>query len=110
LRAASAQRCAPRARHAPHGACRPLPAGRPVFPAGLRALAAASHDGFRQDDHLHLIVEADDTRALGRGLRGLAIRVARAVNRALGRRGRVWGDRYHARALTTPREVRHCLV
>ena len=87
-----------------------------VFPAVRRALAAASHGGFRilhfsvRDDHLHVIVEADDTRALGRGLRGLAIRVARAVNRALGRRGRVWGDRYHARALTNPRAVRHCLV
>jgi REP element-mobilizing transposase RayT len=87
-----------------------------VFPAVCRALAAASHGGFRvlhfsvQDDHVHLIVEADDTGALGRGLRGLAIRVARAVNRALGRRGRVWSDRYHARPLTTPREVRHCLV
>src|SRR6184192_829164 len=92
-----------------------LRAGR-VFPAVLRALAAASHEGFRilhfsvQDDHLHLIVEADDRRALGRGLRGLAIRVARAVNRALGRRGRVWDERYHARALTTPRAMRHCLV
>jgi hypothetical protein len=32
------------------------------------------------------------------------------VNRALGRRGRVFGDRYHARALTTPRAVRHALV
>src|SRR5438552_4229112 len=84
-----------------------------VFPALRRALAAASHGGFRvlqfgvQDDHLHLIVEADDTRALRRGL---AIRVARAVNRALGRRGAVWQDRYHARALTTPRAVRHALV
>src|SRR5438132_9556815 len=87
-----------------------------VFPALRRALAAASHGGFRvlqfsvQDDHLHLIVEADDTRALRRGLRGLAIRVARAVNRALGRHGAVWQDRYHARALTTPRAVRHALV
>ena len=87
-----------------------------VFPAVRRALTAASRGGFRilhfsvQDDHLHLIVEADDTQALSRGLRGLAIRVARGVNRALGRRGAVWGDRYHARALTTPRAVRHCLV
>ena len=87
-----------------------------AFPAVCRALAVASHAGFRilhfsvQDDHLHLIVEADDRRALGRGLRGLAIRVARAVNRALGRRGRVWDERYHARALTTPRAMRHCLV
>lgn len=63
-----------------------------------------------QDDHVHLIIEADGKRALERGLRGLAIRVARAVNHALGRRGAVWGDRYHARALTTPREVRRALV
>src|SRR5207244_8054517 len=96
-------------------AVRCLRAGR-VFLAVLRALAASSHEGFRilhfsvQDDHLHLIVEADDTRALGRGLRGLAIRVARAVNRALGRRGAVSGDRYHARALTTPRAMRHAIV
>src|SRR5438093_9220149 len=96
-------------------AVRCLRAGR-VFPAVLGALGAASHEGFRilhfsvQDDHLHLIVEADDTRALGRGLRGVTIRVARAVNRALGRRGAVWGDRYHARALTTPRAVRHAIV
>jgi len=92
-----------------------LRAGR-VFPAVRRALAVASHGSFRilhfsvQEDHLHLIVEADDGRTLGRGIRGLAIRVARAVNRALGRRGAVWGDRYHARALTSPREVRHALV
>jgi len=57
-----------------------------------------------------MIVEADDRTRLSRGLRGLAIRVARAVNRALGRRGPVWGDRYHARPLKTPREVRHALV
>src|SRR5262249_51404936 len=38
------------------------------------------------------------------------IRIARAVNRALGRRGRVWAERYHARALTTPRAVRNALV
>ena len=56
------------------------------------------------------MVEASDNRALSSGARGLSIRIARAVNRMLGRHGRVWGDRYHARALTTPREVRHGLV
>ena len=87
-----------------------------VFPALHRALAAASHSVFRilqfsvQVDHLHLIVEADDTRALRRGVRGLAIRAARAVNHTLGRRGAVWEGRYHARTLTTPRAVRHALV
>ncbi len=87
-----------------------------VFPFVRDALMASSRGPFRvvqfsvQDDHLHLVVEADLAYALSRGMRGLAIRVARAVNRALGRRGRVWGDRYHARALTTPRAARHALV
>ena len=87
-----------------------------VFPSVRRVLAASSHDGFRvvhfsiQDDHLHLIVEAEDRAALTRGLRGLAVRLARAVNRALGRRGPVCSDRYHARPLTSPRAVRIALV
>ncbi|HSV07041.1 MAG TPA: hypothetical protein VLI07_11035, partial [Candidatus Binatus sp.] len=32
-------------------------------------------------------------------LQGLAIRLAKAINRVLDLRGRIWGDRYHARAL-----------
>jgi hypothetical protein len=63
-----------------------------------------------QADHVHLLVEANDKDALSRGLRGLVIRVARAVNRVLGRMGRVWGDRYHARATKSPREVRNAIV
>ena len=87
-----------------------------VFPGIRRALAASSRASFRvlqfsvQNDHVHLIVEADRGKALSSGLRGLAIRLARAVNRVLHRRGPVWGDRYHARALSTPRAVRHALV
>ena len=87
-----------------------------VFPVVRRALAAASCAGFRvvhfsvQDEHIHLLVEADDKTALTRGLRGLTIRVARGVNRVLCRRGPVWNDRYHVRQLTTPREMRHALV
>src|SRR5262249_55556424 len=38
------------------------------------------------------------------------IRVAKAVNGFLGRAGAVWAERYHARAITTPRALRHCLV
>jgi putative transposase len=57
-----------------------------------------------------LLVEADTPTGFDRGMRGLAVRVAKAVNRARGRHGRVWADRYHARALRTPREVRNALV
>lgn len=87
-----------------------------LFPAVRQALAAAKHQfGFSlvhfsvQDDHLHLIAEARDRRALARGIQGLSIRVARAVNRRLERKGRLFADRYHARALKTPREVRFAL-
>ena len=60
-----------------------------------------------QGDHLHLIVEAGSKRSLSRGMQGLNIRLARTVNRMLGRTGKVFSDRYHARALGSPREVRH---
>jgi hypothetical protein len=43
-------------------------------------------------------------------MQALSIRVAKAVNHARGGRGPVWADRYHARALTTPQEVRNALV
>jgi len=87
-----------------------------VFGAVRGALAAASRRTFRvlhysvQADHVHLLVEAEEGPSLIRGCQGLSVRVAKAVNRVLGRRGAVWGDRYHARPLRTPREVRNALV
>lgn len=87
-----------------------------VFPAVRDALRRASREDFRlvhfsvQRDHLHLLVEGDSRERLIRGIQGLEVRVARAVNRVLSRRGPVFGDRYHARALPTPREVRNALV
>jgi REP element-mobilizing transposase RayT len=58
-----------------------------------------------QGNHLHLIMEAKSARALGRAMQGLTIRIARALNALTGRRGGVFADRYHARALVSPREV-----
>jgi REP element-mobilizing transposase RayT len=63
-----------------------------------------------QRDHLHLIVEAEDTRSLSRAMQGLSVRIAKALNRALGRRGRVFADRFHDRVLSSPRQVRHALA
>lgn len=61
-------------------------------------------------NHAHLIVEARDQHALGRGMMAIGSRLALAVNRVMGRRkGRVVADRYHARLLRTPREVRNAL-
>ena len=55
--------------------------------------------------HLHLVVEADGREALARGVGGLAVRIAKALNRLWGRGGELWRDRYHARVLRTPTEV-----
>jgi len=63
-----------------------------------------------QTDHVHLLIEARDKVSLSRGVSGLTIPFARSINRALGRTGHVFSDRYHARDLKTPREVRHGLV
>jgi hypothetical protein len=57
-----------------------------------------------------LIVEASDKRALSSGMQGLSIRIARQLNGMLGRRGRVFAERYHARQLKTPRETRNALA
>ena len=87
-----------------------------VFGALRRAIARASVDRFRvihfsiQQDHGHFIVEGDEPRRARGGVHGLAIRLALAVNRVLGRKGKVVGDRYHARPLTTPRETRTSMV
>lgn len=62
-----------------------------------------------ETDHLHLIVEADDRRALARGIAGLEIRVARRLNALLGRKGGVWSGRYHRHDLRTPAETRNAL-
>jgi len=64
-----------------------------------------------QDDHLHLIVEADDKDALARGMKSFSVRANRLFNAAHGRgRGRVWGDRYHRRDLTSAKQVRNAIV
>ena len=77
---------------------------------------AKSRFGFRlthysvMGNHLHAIVEANDQRALTRGMTGLLVRMARALNKHWSRRGRVFADHFHQHQLTKPREVRNALA
>jgi len=85
-------------------------------------IVTAKREDFRivhmsiQRDHIHLIVEADSKAALSNGVRGFSISAARQINRAITTRGgarrtgRVIGDRFHARPLTSPRAVRNALA
>src|SRR5438445_10181062 len=58
-----------------------------------------------QGNHIHMIVEAPDVVALCRAIKGLAVRMARALNKVMARRGPVFADRYHAHLLRSPREA-----
>ena len=82
---------------------RALRAGRERFGFRLVHFAVLSN-------HVHLVAEAEGERSLSRGMQGLAVRLARAANRAVGRTGAVFAERYHARALRTPREVLNALA
>ncbi len=63
-----------------------------------------------QGNHLHLVVEADDERALARGMQGLGVRIAKALNRVMGRKGAAFADHYHSRILRSPTEVANALA
>jgi REP element-mobilizing transposase RayT len=62
-----------------------------------------------QQNHIHLLVEAEDQAALGRGMKSIGARVSRAVQRVFRVTGRVLAQRYHAHVLRTPNEVRRAL-
>jgi hypothetical protein len=80
-----------------------------AFEAGCQRLGMRLVHYSVQRSHMHLICEASDERALSRGMQGLGIRLAKALNRALGRKGKVFADRFHSHVLKTPREVRNAL-
>jgi hypothetical protein len=88
----------------------------PIVRAIERTFAfGCNRPGFRlvhyslQGNHAHLVVEAQDQAALGRGMKAIGARLARAVNRVARRRGLVFIERYHVRLLPTPKEVRNAL-
>lgn len=82
----------------------------------IRAAIRAGHKPFFRvcefnilGNHAHFITEATNADALARGMQGLEVRLARRLNSALIRRGKLFANRYHSRVLKTPREVRNAL-
>ncbi len=117
---------------------RPLPAlrGRRPFEVVERAFRAANDSGGLrlvhysvQREHVHMIVEVRPEEAPGwvvpveagarrrtvarlltSRMRGFGVRLARRLNKLFHRRGRLVAERYHSRALRTPREVKNAIV
>jgi REP element-mobilizing transposase RayT len=118
-----------------HGKREPLPSGTPVHVTmridedvgymrkrdQYRAVRRATLQAFAkglirivhlsiQGNHLHAIVEAKSSGELALGMKGFQVSAARHVNRACGRKGRVFADRYHARVITKPLQARRELA
>nr|HEX4316986.1 transposase [Kofleriaceae bacterium] len=83
---------------------------------GAAVARVNGREGFRvvhmslQQDHVHFIVEADDHRIFVAGMRALTIATAKAINKAKGRRGRVFAYRFHATTVSSPRQARNVLA
>jgi REP-associated tyrosine transposase len=82
--------------------------------AALRAMG--SRVGFRvvhssiQHNHLHFLIEAEDRQSLSRGVQALAISLAKRINKACERRGKLFAYRFHETAITSPRQARNALA
>jgi REP element-mobilizing transposase RayT len=74
-----------------------------------------TRDAFRicqfsiQGNHIHMLCEAKNAQSLAAGVQAWAVRVARGLNRVLGRAGSVFADRYHCEVIKTPRQTRAAL-
>ena len=90
----------------------PKPRNKKTYKVLIGVLWAASDRfGMRicefsiQQNHLHLLIEADDRASLTKGMRGLTIRVAKALNGLWGRKGKFFADRFHDRVLRSTTDV-----
>jgi REP element-mobilizing transposase RayT len=63
-----------------------------------------------QSNHVHLVAEARDRRAVTRAMQGFMIAFAKSLNKILARAGKVWADRYYARDIVGSREMKNVLA
>jgi REP element-mobilizing transposase RayT len=63
-----------------------------------------------QSNHIHLISEARDRRAVTRKMQGFMVAFAKRLNAMLNRVGKVWADRYFARDVVGSREMKNVLA
>ena len=85
-------------------------------------IVVAKHEDVRivhisiQQNHVHLIVEADGNAALARGMKAFQVSAAKRINRRMPlengrrRRGTVFVDRYHMEVISNRRQARHALA
>ncbi len=63
-----------------------------------------------QHGHVHLIIETMSALTLALGMQSFCISFAKRLNKLHGRSGAVFTERYHARELRTPLEVKRAII
>jgi REP element-mobilizing transposase RayT len=63
-----------------------------------------------QSNHLHMIVEAKNSEALGRGMKSFGARLGKSLRKIIGGRGSVFAGRYDLNVLKSPTEMKHALA
>lgn len=79
---------------------------RDAFRAGGDRVGFRLIDFSVKNDRVDMFLEADSARSLARGMQGLAVRVARRLNKQWQRWGKVFADRYEVRSLRTSDALR----
>lgn len=80
-----------------------------------RAIMNARKRGLRvvhyslEYDHVHLLIEADNNRVLGKGMQAFGVTLAKAINRMRRLKGEVYKHRYHFRQITNARDLKNVM-
>jgi hypothetical protein len=61
-------------------------------------------------DHIHMLLECSNNKALSQGMKSLGASFGRAIRKFAGGKGRVFKERFHMRVLKTPTEVRNAMA
>ncbi len=60
-------------------------------------------------DHVHLLIEADNNKILGKGMQAFGVTLAKAINRLWKLKGEVYKHRYHFSRIESPRELKNVM-
>lgn len=62
-----------------------------------------------EHDHVHLLIEAENNRVLGKGMQAFGVTLSKAINRLKKLTGQVYKHRYHFRKITSSRQLKNVM-
>jgi REP element-mobilizing transposase RayT len=84
-----------------------------IFKKISQAISKARNKGIRlihftiQRDHVHMLIETNDKKQLGRAMQAMGISLAKSLKNLTKKKLRIFKDRYHVHILKTLKEVQN---